>query len=67
MYNIGYFNKPWNKSDFVILAQTKSKSVATFIMDSYNDSYKRVGLSARAVIVPNECLPEDHRFATDLV
>lgn len=63
MYNIGYFNKPWSKSDFVILAQTTSNSVAHFIMDSYNDSYKRVGLSTRLEIVLTEDLPKDHRYA----
>lgn len=65
MYNIGYYNKPWSKSDFVILAQTKSNGVAHFIMDSYNVAYKRNGMSANAIVLRDDQLPEDHRFSKD--
>ena len=36
MFNIGYYNHPWNKTKFVILAQTKSLNVARCIRDMYN-------------------------------
>lgn len=66
-YNVGYYNKPWSKSDFVILAQTKSFGVANFIETSYNEGYERNGLSVRAEIIENDNLPEDYRFSADHV
>lgn len=62
-YYIGYFNKAWSKSDFVILAQTKSETVAGYIESSYNRDYEAAGMSARAVVLEKAQLPEDYRFA----
>ena len=62
-YAIGYYNKPWAENkDFVILAETKAAAVAEFIERSYNEGYKRAGLSTRAVTLEKKTL-DSYRFA----
>lgn len=62
-YYVGYFNHPWNDSDFVIMAQTASPHVAHFIMTSYNEAYERNGMSSRLRILDDSDLPDDHRYS----
>lgn len=62
-YAVGYYNKAWNKSDFVVLATMDSWNVAMFVRDSYNDGYKRAGLSTEAVILEKSELPRGYRFS----
>lgn len=62
-YVVGYYNKPWAKDDFVIMAITDSKSVAMFVRDSYNESYEKNGMSVRLIILASHEVPRNHRFA----
>ena len=63
MYHIGYYNKPWSKNNFVILAQTKNYLVACFIIESYNTAYERNGISTRVILLKDDQLPENYRFS----
>ena len=63
MFNIGYYNHPWNKTEFVILAQTKSLNVARCIRDMYNKEYERTGLGVSLEILKDNELPEDYEFS----
>ena len=36
-YYIGYFNKPWDKSEFTVIAGSPDPFVALFILDSYRE------------------------------
>ena len=61
-YYIGYYSEYADeKGKFIVLAQTHAVAVAMFIRDSYNDSYKRIGLTITAVI--REELPDQYRYA----
>lgn len=62
-YAVGYFNKVATKDDFVILATMDSKNVAMAIRDSYNESYKRVGLTTELVLLASHEIPKNHRFS----
>lgn len=35
-YYIGYFNKPWDKSEFTVICKTFSKPAAVFIFEQYS-------------------------------
>ena len=63
-YFIGYYNKPWaaENKDFVVLASTKAAAVAEFIERSYNEGYKRSGLSTKAVTVEKKEI-SSYRYA----
>lgn len=63
-YNIGYFNRPWANSEFVIQAITHSKWVARHIMESYNEGRKGDSYT-RATILTDAELPQKFRFAMD--
>ena len=36
-YYIGYYNKPWDKSEFTVIAGSPDPFVALFILDSYRE------------------------------
>lgn len=59
---VGYFNKAAAKEDFVILATMDSNNVAIFIRDSYNEAWKKLGLSTNAVMLAKCDVPKEHRF-----
>ena len=68
-YVVGYYNKvatSATKEDFVILATMDSRSVGMFVRDSYNEGYKRTGLSTKAVMLASHEVPKYHRFAQDI-
>ena len=62
-YVVGYYNKVATKDDFVILATMDSNAVAMFVRDSYNEAYKRVGLTTKAVLLASNEVPKNHRFS----
>jgi hypothetical protein len=62
-YVVGYYNKVATKDDFVILATMDSKNVAMFVRDSYNEAYKRVGLTTEAVLLASHEVPKNYRFS----
>ena len=62
-YVVGYFNKVATKDDFVILATMDSNSVAMFVRDSYNEAYKRAGLTTKAVLLASHEVPKNYRFS----
>ena len=62
-YVVGYYNKVATKDDFVILATMDSKNVAMFVRDSYNEAYKRAGLTTKAVILYKSEVPKKYRFS----
>ena len=62
-YVVGYYNKVATKDDFVILATMDSKNVAMFVRDSYNEAYKRVGLTTEAVLLVSHEVPKNYRFS----
>lgn len=62
-YVVGYYNKVATKDDFVILATMDSRSVAMFVRESYNEGYKRAGLTAEAVLLASHEVPKNHRFS----
>ena len=61
-YNIGYFNKPWDKTCFTIIAKARSLSAAEFIQRSYNEAYEKNGMTLRLEILENKELPTNSRF-----
>lgn len=36
-YYIGYYNKPWDKSEFTVIAGSPNPFVALFILDCYRE------------------------------
>lgn len=62
-YVVGYYNNKAMKDDFVILTTMDSKNVAMFVRESYNDAYKKVGMSTRVVMLASREVPRNHRFA----
>ena len=36
-YYIGYFNKPWDKSEFTVIAGSPDPFAALFMLDSYRE------------------------------
>lgn len=62
-YVVGYFNKVATKDDFVILATMDSKNVAMFVRESYNDAYKKAGLTTEAVMLGSHEVPKKYRFS----
>ena len=62
-YVVGYFNKLATKDDFVILATMDSFSVAMFVRDSYNEAYKKAGITTIAVILDKTEVPAKYRFS----
>ena len=62
-YVVGYFNKVATKDDFVILATMDSNAVAMFVRDSYNEAYKRAGLTTKAVLLASHEVPKKYRFS----
>ena len=60
IYNIGYYSA----SCFVILAQTQSDMVASFIKTSYNEAYEKNKMSVRCVVLENAKVPDDYKFTT---
>lgn len=63
-YAIGFYNKPYDKDDkdFVIIAETKSSVAAEFIERSYNEGYKKAGMTTKAVTVIKNTL-DSYRYA----
>ena len=59
-FYVGYNNKPWNNTDFVIMAETKSKGVAEMIKKSYNESYEKYGMSCRLEIRTEDMIEGSH-------
>lgn len=49
-YEIGYYNKPWNQTDWRTLATAVSPNLAELIVKSFNEEYERVGFSLRVEI-----------------
>lgn len=62
-YVVGYYNKRATKEDFIILATMDSKNVAMFVRDSYNESYKKAGMSVEAILLASHEVPKNHRFS----
>ena len=62
-YVVGYYNKVATKDDFVILATMDSNSVAMFVRDSYNEAYKKVGITTVAVMLHKSEVPKKYRFS----
>ena len=62
-YVVGYYNKVATKDDFVILATMDSFSVAMFVRDSYNEAYKKAGITTIAVILDKTEVPKKYRFS----
>lgn len=61
-YYIGYHNKPWDMSDFTIMAETESSNVAMGIVGMYHEGYKRSGISCRLKIYESRELPENAHY-----
>ena len=62
-YVVGYFNKLATKDDFVILTTMDSNAVAMFVRDSYNEAYKRAGITTVAVMLHKSEVPKKYRFS----
>ena len=62
-YVVGYFNKVATNDDFVILTTMDSENVAMFVRDSYNESYKKVGITTAAVMLHKSEVPKKYRFS----
>ena len=62
-YVVGYFNKVATKDDFVILTTMDSNAVAMFVRDSYNDAYKKAGITTVAVMLHKSEVPKKYRFS----
>ena len=62
-YVVGYFNKLATKDDFVILTTMDSNAVAMFVRDSYNEAYKKAGLTTKAVLLASHEVPKNYRFS----
>ena len=62
-YVVGYFDKVSTKDDFVILTTMDSNAVAMFVRDSYNEAYKRAGLTTKAVLLASHEVPKNYRFS----
>ena len=62
-YVVGYFNKLATEDDFVILTTMDSNAVAMFVRDSYNEAYKKAGLTTKAVLLASHEVPKNYRFS----
>ena len=62
-YVVGYFNKLATNDDFVILTTMDSNAVAMFVRDSYNEAYKKAGLTTKAVLLASHEVPKNYRFS----
>ena len=62
-YVVGYFNNVATKDDFVILTTMDSNAVAMFVRDSYNEAYKKAGLTTKAVLLASHEVPKKYRFS----
>ena len=62
-YVVGYFNKVATKDDFVILTTMDSNAVAMFVRESYNEAYKKAGLTTEAVLLASHEVPKNYRFS----
>ena len=62
-YVVGYFNKVATKDDFVILTTMDSNAVAMFVRESYNEAYKKVGITTEAVLLASHEVPKNYRFS----
>lgn len=61
-YYIGYHNKPWDISDFTIMAETESSNVAMAIVEMYHKAYEENGFSCRLTIYESRELPENAHY-----
>lgn len=61
-YYIGYHNKPWDKTDFTIMAETENVDIAGNIVRMYHEGYEKVGISARLVVYESRELPENAHY-----
>ena len=61
-YYIGYHNKPWDMTDFTIMAETENFVVAGAIVEMYHEGYKKVGISTNLKIYENRNLPENAHY-----
>ena len=59
-YVVGYFNK---EEEFVIQATMDSINVAMFVRDSYNEAYRKAGMSIRVLLLGSHEVPKNHRFS----
>ena len=62
-YVLVYFNNVATKDDFVILTTMDSNAVAMFVRDSYNEAYKKAGLTTKAVLLASHEVPKNYRFS----
>lgn len=62
-YVVGYYNKAATKEDFVILTTMDSFAVGMFVRDSYNKTYKEVGMTTNAVLLEKCEVPNNYSFA----
>lgn len=42
-YYVGYFNKPWDKSEFTVICACPRKAAACFILDQYQNHPNSTG------------------------
>ena len=59
-YVVVYVNK---FATFVILTTMDSNAVAMFVRDSYNEAYKRAGITTVAVMLHKSEVPKKYRFS----
>lgn len=45
-YYIGYFNKPWDESEFTVICATPNRDAADFILKRYKDSAADTGITS---------------------
>lgn len=62
-YVVGYYNWAATKEDFVILATMDSVAAADFVKCSYNEAYKRNGISTEAIMMNRKEVPVKFRWA----
>ena len=55
-YYIGYYNKPWDKSEFTVIAGSPDPFVALFILDSYREKCPESMKSAYEMISEDEAM-----------
>lgn len=61
-YYIGYHNKPWDHTDFTIMAETENEIVAMSIVAMYHEKYNEVGMTTKLVIYESRELPENAHY-----
>lgn len=42
-YYIGYYNNPWDKSEFTVICGCPNKAAATFILEQYQNHPSSMG------------------------